>query len=194
MIKAIKKIICSLRSAFMLVAVGTLILGVAYPLMVTAMAQILFNSKSGGSLIRGDTLAGSELLGQSFEHSKYFWSRPSATTPPYNATASSGSNMNPANPRLLEVVNARIAALQQADPDNKAPIPVDLVTASASGLDPHISLAAAQYQLPRVARVRHTSVEAVAAVMEKYTYRPILPIFGEPYVVVVLLNKALDEQ
>ena len=140
-----------------------LITGVLYPLLITAVAQVVFPYQSNGSLIdRDGKTVGSALIGQSFDDPKYFWSRPSATSPmPYNAASSGASNLGPTNPALVDAVRARIAALKAADPGNKAPIPVDLVTTSASGLDPHISPAAAEYQVPRVARARGLSEETV---------------------------------
>jgi len=191
--KIMKQFATSLRAAFTLLLLLTLLLGVVYPLGVTAIGQVLFSTKAGGSLIRGDKVMGSALIGQQFEHSKYFWSRLSATTPPYNASASTGSNLSPANPKLLEAANARIAALQQADPDNKAPIPVELVTSSASGLDPHISLDAARYQLARVARVRHRSADDISALLDQYTESNFFGLLGDPYVNVVRVNRALDQ-
>src|SRR5580704_15965629 len=144
-----------LQSVLMLL-VSTLITGIAYPLVVTAIAQACCRQQAEGSLIRqGDKLVGSSLIGQPFDDPKYFWSRPSATTPqPYNGTASTGSNLGPTNPAQFDAVKTRVEALQHADPDNRLPIPVDLVTASGSGLDPHISPAGAQYQVTRVARAR----------------------------------------
>ena len=161
----------NLRAAFSLLLIFTFLLGGVYPLMVMGFAQVFFPHKAEGSLIeRGGKTLGSSLLGQEFDDPKYFWSRLSATTPPYNAAATGASNFSPANPKLLEAANARIAALQKADPKNNAHIPIDLVTASASGLDPHISVAAVDYQLPRVARARGMKEEAVKALVDK-SYR-----------------------
>jgi K+-transporting ATPase ATPase C chain len=189
-----------LRPAIVLLLLFTLITGVIYPLVVTGIAQAIFPHQANGSLIAQDGKAiGSELIGQSFDDPKYFWGRLSATgTFPYNAfnaqnlTASSGSNYGPLNPALLDAVKARIAALKAADPGNTAPIPVDLVTASGSGLDPNISVAAALYQAPRVARTRGMSEEAVRALVNQYTLGRQFGILGEPRVNVLELNLALD--
>jgi K+-transporting ATPase ATPase C chain len=177
----------------MLVAL-TLITGVAYPLLVTGIAQAVFPRQANGSIVLRDGKAvGSALIGQPFSDPKYFWSRPSATAPmPYNAGASSGSNQGPLNPALAEAVKSRIDALRAADPDNKAPVPVDLVTASASGLDPHISIAAANYQAARVAKARGMPVDRVSALIDHHTARRLLGILGEPAVNVLALNLALD--
>lgn len=173
----------------------TLLLGLLYPLLVMALSQTLFHHKANGSLIgREETVMGSALLGQSFEQPKYFWGRLSATLPPYNATASAASNMSPANAKLLKAVNARIAALQKADPKNKAKIPVELVTASGSGLDPHISVKAAEYQLRRVATYRNMKDKDVRELLEFYTQDNAFGLLGEPYVNVVQLNMALDKK
>jgi K+-transporting ATPase ATPase C chain len=186
---------------FVSLALLTLLTGGVYPLAVTAVAQIVFPYQANGSiLVRDGRAVGSELIGQPFDDPKYFWGRLSATgTFPYNAfnaetlTASSGSNYGPLNPALLSVVQRRINALHEADPGNTAPIPVDLVTSSASGLDPHISLAAALYQLPRVARARGLSDQQVRRLVDEYTLGRQLGILGEPRVNVLLLNLALDE-
>jgi K+-transporting ATPase ATPase C chain len=172
----------------------TLITGVLYPLAVTGLAQLLFPRQANGSLIvREGVTLGSELIGQSFSDPKYFWGRPSSTTGfPYNAAASSGSNLGPSNPALIDAVKARIAALRAADPGNTQPIPVDLVTASASGLDPHISVAAALYQVPRVARAHGLPESAVIELIDRYTEGRQFGIFGEPRVNILLLNLALD--
>jgi len=172
----------------------TLVTGVVYPLLVTGLAQALFPRQANGSLIvREGRAVGSELIGQSFEDPHYFWGRLSATAPfPYNAEASSGSNYGPLNLALLDAVQARVDALRAADPANTAPIPVDLVTASGSGLDPHISVAAALYQLPRVARERGLSEDQVQQLVDKYTQGRQLGILGEPRVNVLELNLALD--
>jgi len=185
----------NLRTAFSLLLILTLLLGGIYPLVVMGFAQTFFHHRAGGSLIlRGDRVLGSSLLGQEFTSPKYFWGRLSATTPPYNAAASGASNFSPANPKLLEAVNARIAALKKADPQNKARIPVDLVTASGSGLDPHISHAAADYQIARVAAARGMKESQVKALVEQYTEKPGFGLLGDPYVNVVKLNLALDEK
>ena len=181
-----------LRPALTIFALLTIITGVIYPLLVTGISQVLFPSQSNGSIITIDgKAAGSELIGQQFDDPKYFWGRISAVG--YNADLSSGSNYGPMNPALLEAVQARIDALQAADPDNTLPIPVDLVTASASGLDPHISVAAALYQVHRVASARGLSEADVQSLVEQNTEGRQFGIFGEPRVNVLLLNLALDE-
>jgi K+-transporting ATPase ATPase C chain len=178
----------------------TIVTGVIYPLAVTGIAQVVFPSQANGSLIviNGKTY-GSELIGQQFDDPKYFWGRLSATgTFPYNAfnaenlTASSGSNYGPLNQALFDAVQARIDALKAADPSNTAPIPVDLVTASGSGLDPHISIAAALYQVHRVAQARGLTDAEVKALVDKYTQGRQFGFLGEPHVNVLLLNLALD--
>ena len=180
-----------IRPALTLLALLTIITGVIYPLTVTGLAQILFPHQANGSLIVMDGKTyGSELIGQQFDDPKYFWGRPSAAG--YNATASSGSNLGPMNPSLEEVVQARIDALHAADPNNPLPIPVDLVTASASGLDPHISVASALYQVSRIATARGLSEAEVTSLIEKYTEGRQFGIFGEPRVNVLSLNLALD--
>lgn len=172
----------------------TLITGVAYPLLVTGIGKTAFPQQVAGSLVVQDGKpVGSLLIGQSFSDPKYFWGRPSATAPfPYNAAASGGSNLGPLNPALVDAVKSRVAALKQADPDTTLPIPVDLVTASASGLDPHISPAAATYQLSRVAKLRHLSPDELAELVDRYTEGRQLGILGEPRVNVLQLNLALD--
>jgi potassium-transporting ATPase KdpC subunit len=184
-----------LRRAFTMLAMMTLITGVAYPLLVTGIGRAVFPGKSTGSLIERDgKAAGSSLIGQSFADPKHFWSRPSATSPyPYNASASSGSNQGPLNPALVEAVTGRIKALHDADPDNTAPVPVDLVTASASGLDPHISPAAAEFQVNRVAKARNLDPQKVRELVAQYTEGRQLGFLGEPRINVLGLNLALDE-
>ncbi|HXA92628.1 MAG TPA: potassium-transporting ATPase subunit KdpC [Steroidobacteraceae bacterium] len=184
-----------LRPAIVLVALMTLLTGIVYPLVITGIAQLAFPGKANGSLIvRSGRPVGSVLIGQSFSDSKYFWGRPSATTPqPYNGTASTGSNLGPLNPALLDAVKARIEALHAADPGNTAPIPVDLVTASASGVDPEISLAAADYQVARVARTRGWMVSTVHAAVMRNTSSPLFGFLGEPRVNVLALNLDLDD-
>jgi K+-transporting ATPase ATPase C chain len=183
-----------LKPAFLMLLLLTLLTGVVYPLVVTGISQVAFPAKANGSLItRADLAVGSSLIGQPFSGAKYFWSRPSATSPyPYNAAASSGSNQGPSNPALTDAVTARVKALRDADPDNKASVPVDLVTASASGLDPHISLAAAEYQINRVARTRHLDPSKVRALVVENTEGRQLGVLGEPGVNVLRLNLALD--
>jgi potassium-transporting ATPase KdpC subunit len=183
-----------IRPALISLLIFTLLTGLLYPLAVTGIAQLVFPRQANGSLIlRNGRIAGSALIGQQFDDPKYFWGRLSATGPyPYNAAASSGSNLGPTNPALLDEARARIAALQAADPANTRPIPVDLVTSSGSGLDPHISLAAALYQLPRVARLRGLSESAVRLLVDQYTQGRTLGFLGEPRVNVLELNLALD--
>jgi len=183
-----------LKPAFLMLLLLTLLTGGVYPLVVTGISQVAFPARANGSLIvRGDQAVGSSLIGQPFSDPKYFWSRPSATSPyPYNAAASSGSNQGPTNPALTDAVTARIKALREADPANKGEVPVDLVTASASGLDPHISPAAAEYQINRVARVRNLDPSKVRALVAENTDGRQLGVLGEPGVNVLKLNLALD--
>ena len=181
------------RPALVLFVVLTFITGVAYPLLVTGAAQTLFPSQSHGSLIlQNGTVVGSDLIGQNFSDPKNFWGRPSATSPmPYNAAASGGSNLGPLNPALTDAVKARVAALRAVEPNNLAPVPVDLVTASASGLDPHISPAAARFQINRVAKARGLAVEKVQTLVLQQTLQPLFGLLGEPQVNVLKLNMAL---
>ena len=183
-----------LRPTLVLFAALTLLVGVAYPLLVTGAAQAVFPWQANGSLLARDgKLVGSALVGQNFGDPGHFWGRPSATSPmPYNGAGSAGSNQGPLNPALLDAVKARLEALRAADPGNTAPVPVDLVTASASGLDPQISPAAARYQVARVARARHLPAETVAALVDQQVEQPWLPIIGPPVVNVLRLNLALD--
>ena len=183
-----------LRPALVVFAVLTLLTGLAYPLVVTGAAQALFPGQSAGSLIVIDGKpVGSELIGQNFSDPKNFWGRTSATGPmPYNASASSGSNQGPLNPALTDAVKARVAALKAADPGNTALVPVDLVTASASGLDPHISPAAAAYQADRVARLRNVPPEKVRQLIADRTDKPLFGVLGESRVNVLKLNLALQ--
>ncbi len=183
-----------LRPALLILVVLTLVTGVAYPLLVTSIAQAIFPSQAQGSLIIKDgKVVGSALIGQPFDAPKYFWSRPSATSPfADNAGSSSGSNLSPTNPDLVKTVRGRVDALRAADPGNTAPVPVDLVTASGSGLDPHISPAAALYQVPRVAKARKLTPEAVRAMVERHMEGRFLGFLGEPRVNVLALNLALD--
>jgi K+-transporting ATPase ATPase C chain len=191
-----------LRPALVALGLFTLLTGLLYPLVVTGLAQVLFLERANGSIIvRHGQPVGSALIGQPFDDPKYFWGRLSATSPaPYTAfnaeklTGSSGSNYGPRNPTLLEAVQGRIKALQEADPGNTAPIPVDLATASGSGLDPHISPAAAAYQVGRVARARGMSEAAVRQVVAQYTEGRTLGLLGEPRVNVLAINLALDQR
>lgn len=182
------------RPALTLLVVLTLMTGVFYPLVVTAVAQVVFPRQANGSLLkRHGVFIGSRLIGQPFSAPQYFWSRPSATTPqPYNALDSGGSNLGPLSPTLIAAVKARIAVLRAADPGTPDAIPVDLVTASASGLDPDISLAAAYYQAPRVARARGLSVAQVRALIGAHARGGELGVLGDPRVNVLELNLALD--
>ena len=183
-----------LRPALLLLLAFILITGMAYPGLVTILAQTFFPFQANGSLVVKDgKLVGSALIGQNFDSPEYFWGRISATAPfPYNAAASAGSNLGPTNPTLEEIVRQRIVALRQMDPSNLAPLPVDLVTSSASGLDPHISVAAARYQAPRVARVRGLSLEQVLNLVDQNTDGRQVGFLGEPRVNVLSLNLALD--
>ncbi len=183
-----------LRPALVFLFLLTLITGVAYPLLVTGIAQLAFPTQANGSLIEKDgKIVGSVLIGQPFDDAKYFWGRLSATGPdPYNGAVSSGSNYGPLSDALLEAVKARVDALRSADPGNASAIPVDLVTASGSGLDPHISPAAAEYQVARVARVRGLSEATVRKLVDEHTRGRQLGFLGEPVVTVLPLNLALD--
>ena len=183
-----------LRPALTLFIALSIVTGLLYPLLVTGVAQTAFPHQANGSLItQGGKAVGSELIGQAFTEPGHFWGRPSATTPmPYNASASGGSNLGPTNPALTDAVKARIEALRAADPGNTQPVPVDLVTASASGLDPHISPAAAAYQAERVARARSLPLAQVRALVQQHTEYPWLGLLGEPRVNVLALNLALD--
>ena len=188
-------ILTQIRPAIVSFILLTALTGILYPLLVTGIAQTVFHKQAEGSLIvlKDGKIAGSSLIGQNFDDPKYFWGRISATSPAYNASSSSGSNLGPLNPALLDQVKARIAALKAADPDNNAPIPVDLVTSSGSGLDPHISLAAANYQLARVARVRGLAQGTVQHIVDQNTQGRFLGLLGEPVVNVLQVNLALDE-
>lgn len=183
-----------IRPALVLFAVLSALTGIGYPLLVTGLAQAAFPAQAAGSLVlHQGRPVGSALIGQGFSQPGHFWSRPSATAPTaYNAAASGGSNLGPLNPALAEAVEQRIAALRAADPGNAAPVPVDLVTASASGLDPHISLAAAQYQAARVARARGLPTAEVQALVDRHAEGRLLGLLGEPRVNVLQLNLALD--
>lgn len=186
--------LASLRPALVLLALFTVLTGALYPALVTALAQAAFPHEANGSLIERDgTVIGSSLIGQPFSDPRYFWGRPSATGPvPYNAAASSGSNQGPSNPALKDAVSQRVGALRAADPSQTDPVPVDLVTASGSGLDPHISPAAAFYQAARVARTRHIPESAVRALVARHTEGRTLGLLGEARVNVLELNLALD--
>jgi K+-transporting ATPase ATPase C chain len=185
-----------IRNSLMSLLVFTILTGIIYPLAVTGIAQVIFPRQANGSIITKDGKAvGSKLLGQQFDDPKYFWGRLSATTPyPYNGGSSTGSNLGPNNPDLVKAVQARIDALHAADPGNDAKIPVDLVTASGSGLDPHISPAAAEYQLHRVAKARGLDDAKVRDIIANNTKGRWLGVIGEPVVNVLELNLALDEQ
>ena len=184
----------SLVPALRMLAVLSLLTGVAYPLLVTGLGQVAFRSAANGSVIfDGDKAVGSSLIGQPFDDPKYFWGRPSATAPmPYNGAASAGSNLGPRNPALADAVKDRIKALRDADPANAAPVPVDLVTASGSGLDPHISVAAAEYQMGRVANARRMAIDKVRVLVDENTEGRTFGVLGEPRVNVLALNRALD--
>jgi len=185
-----------IKSALLLLVTLTMVTGVIYPLVITAIGQLVFPHQANGSIVmQNDKLVGSSLIGQEFSDPKYFWGRLSATSPTgYNSLPSSGSNLGPLNPALPEQVEKRVKRLQSADPQNKSLIPVDLVTASASGLDPHISVAGALYQVPRVARVRGVSQEQIIALVKEYTTGRLAGVFGEPVVNVLQLNIALDQR
>jgi potassium-transporting ATPase KdpC subunit len=187
-------LLASLRSALVLFALLAVLTGLVYPLLVSALAGLMFPAQAAGSLVtRGGHVVGSALIGQSFSDPRHFWGRPSATTPqPYNGTGSTGSNLGPLNPALLDAVRERIKALQAADPDNRLAVPVELVTASGSGLDPEISVAAAEYQAGRVARARGLPQQRVRALIAAHTEGTLLGVLGEPRVNVLELNLALD--
>jgi potassium-transporting ATPase KdpC subunit len=184
----------TLRSALLLFVSLTVLLGLIYPLLVTGIARLAFPGRAAGSILtRAGHPVGSELIGQCFSDPKHFWGRPSATTPqPCNATASTGSNLGPLNSALVDAVRERVQALRAADPTNTAPVPVDLVTASGSGLDPEISVAAADYQAARVARARGLPLARVEALIGAHTEGRLLGVLGEPRVNVLELNLALD--
>jgi potassium-transporting ATPase KdpC subunit len=187
--------LAQLRPTFVSFILFSVLTGIFYPLVVTGIAQIAFHQQAEGSLIvnRDGKITGSSLIGQNFDVPQYFWGRISATSPVYNASSSSGSNLGPTNPALLDEVKGRITALKSADPNNNAPIPVDLVTSSGSGLDPHISLAAAQYQLARVARARGLTESEVQHIVDRYTQGRFWGLLGEPVVNVLQVNLALDQ-
>lgn len=184
--------ITQIRPALALLALLSLLTGAAYPAFVTLVAQVVFPRQANGSLLPGS--AGSELIGQPFDDPSYFWARPSATAPvPYNAAASTGSNLGPTNPALLSAVEERIAALRKSGVDAQQPVPVDLVTASGSGLDPHISPAAAHFQVSRVARDRNVDTDTIARLVDEHTEGRTWGLLGEPRVNVLKLNLALDK-
>ena len=184
-----------IRPAVSLFIVLSVITGLAYPLLVTGIAQATFAAQANGSLVTRDgKVVGSSLIGQNFSDPKYFWGRPSATSPmPYNGGGSSGSNLGPLNPALVDAVKSRIEALRAADPGNDLPVPVDLVTASASGLDPHISVAAARYQSARIARVRHLPLAQVQDLVAQNSEGRLFDLLGEARVNVLALNLSLEQ-
>ena len=184
------------RPAIVVFALLSALTGLIYPMAVTGAAKAAFPAQAAGSLIVLDgTTVGSKLIGQNFSDPKHFWGRPSATAPqPYNASASGRANQGPLNPALTDAVNARVEALRAADPGNTAPVPVDLVTTSGSGLDPDISPAAARYQAPRVARERGLPLGEVNALIDRQTQQPLWGLLGEPRVNVLALNLALDKR
>jgi K+-transporting ATPase ATPase C chain len=183
-----------IKPAILVFIILTIITGIVYPLFVTGIAQLFFHKQANGSLIyQNGKPIGSSLIGQFYDDPKYLWGRLSATSPiPFNSASSSGSNLGPSNPALIDAVKARIKALKAVDPENKSPIPVDLVTSSASGLDPHISLASAYYQVPRIARLRGLSQDTVESIVRKHTTGRLLGIIGEPVVNVLEVNLELD--
>jgi len=182
------------KTCLLLFVALSLLTGLIYPVVITGLAQLIFPSQANGSLIlKNGNVVGSELIGQQFEDPRYFWGRLSATAPPYNAAASSGSNLGPSNPKILDQIKARLNQLHKADPGNTNPVPVDLVTASASGLDPDISIAAALYQKDRIARTRGIPPKRIEALIRRYTTPRFLGLLGEASVNVLKLNLALDE-
>lgn len=184
-----------LRTALRLFFFLTLVTGVIYPLAVTGFAQVFFPNQANGSLLKqGDKVIGSQLIGQSFTDARYFWGRPSATSPfPYNGASSSGSNMGPSNPVFINLIRERVLAFHQFDLDKKALVPVDLVTASASGLDPEISPLAAFYQVHRIAKIRHVTEKELDHLINHYILKRTFGVWGEPRVNVLQLNLALDQ-
>jgi potassium-transporting ATPase KdpC subunit len=183
----------NIRPTVTMLMLFTVLFGGIYPLVSTVLVQGIFPNETEGSLIKGDNgeILGSELIGQNFTEPQYFWGRLSATN--YNAAASSGSNLGVANPVLLDTVTARVTALKAGDVDNNKPIPIDLVTASASGIDPHISIAAAEYQISRVAKARGVSDDIIRETVQKFTIKRQFGVLGEPRVNVLKLNLALDD-
>lgn len=183
------------KTAILTFLILTIITGIFYPLFITGVSKVFFRSQADGSLIyRNGKPIGSSLIGQSFDDPKYFWPRPSATSPAsFNASSSSGSNLGPLNPALADAIKNRVKAYKAADPNNTNPVPIDLVTSSASGLDPHISLAGAYYQASRVARLRNLPLNTVRDIILQHTNKRFLAVLGEPVVNVLELNLALDE-
>jgi K+-transporting ATPase ATPase C chain len=191
----LKELMTQLKLSALFLAIFTLLVGVVYPVGVTLLVPVFFPKQANGSLIvmNGKTV-GSELIGQTFDDPKYFWGRPSATSPStYNAASSGGSNLGPTNPALLDAVKGRVEALRKADPENNAPVPMDLVTTSGSGLDPHISPAAAYYQASRVAKVRKMELKALQDLIDQHIEGRWLGFIGDPRVNVLKLNLALDD-
>jgi K+-transporting ATPase ATPase C chain len=183
----------SVRPALVLFLLLSLMTGVVYPLAVTAVAVVVFPNAAAGSVIRdGERVVGSELIGQPFDDPRYFWGRPSASAPAYNGMGGSGSNQATTNPALIDADRERIERLRAVDPDNKSPVPVDLVTASASGLDPHVSPAAAEFQAARVARLRGIPLERIQSLIKANTDSPTLGFLGQPRVHILRLNRDLD--
>jgi K+-transporting ATPase ATPase C chain len=187
-------VLALLRQTVLVFLGVTIVTGVVYPALITVVAQVVFPHQANGSLIERDgKLVGSALIGQQFDDPRYFWSRPSTTSPtPYNAAASTGSNYGPTNPAQLEAVRARVDALRKANPVQTGPVPIDLVTASGSGLDPHISPAAAEYQVDRVAKARSVSTQTIHNLVAQHTGGQELGVVGEPRVNVLELNLAMD--
>ncbi|OFW46151.1 MAG: potassium-transporting ATPase subunit C [Actinobacteria bacterium RBG_13_35_12] len=183
-----------IRSAILMFVILSLLTGIFYPAFITGAVYIFFPHQATGSMLyRNNKLLGSVLIGQEFTDPKYFWGRISETSPvAYNSSSSSGSNLGPSNPALIEKVKARIRALKEFDPDNTNPVPIDLVTSSASGLDPHISIAGAYYQIPRVARMRSLTEDTIKAIVNRHTNGRIFGLIGEPVVNVLELNLELD--
>jgi K+-transporting ATPase ATPase C chain len=183
-----------IRSAILMFVILSLLTGIFYPAFITGAVYIFFPHQATGSMLyQNNKLLGSALIGQEFTDPKYFWGRISETSPvAYNSSSSSGSNLGPSNPALIEKVKARIRALKEFGPDNTNPVPIDLVTSSASGLDPHVSIAGAYYQIPRVARMRGLTEDTVKAIVNKYTNSRIFGLIGEPVVNVLELNLELD--
>jgi K+-transporting ATPase ATPase C chain len=191
----VRTVLAEIWPALALLLLLTVITGLVYPLAITGVAHFVFPRQAHGSLIvRDGVVVGSSWIGQPFSEPNYFWGRLSATSPPYNAGASSGSNLGPLNPALLDQARARIEVLRAADPEARGPVPVDLVTASGSGLDPHISPAAAEYQVARVAKARGLALDEVRRLVAAHTTHRLLRLIGEPVVNVLELNLALDAQ